>query len=129
MEFPLTEVSNGLMRKLKEFECPLFQLPMEMERVKIGRSSGNHGTVTKPVSASGTKNFIEGSKEATEILTEARRCCAFRNLANPIEKMLKVCAVAPQIVEYFSESCPILLNSSQYFQCPWYFTVKFHKKF
>jgi hypothetical protein len=61
-------------------------MPMEIERVKIGRSSGNHGSVTKPVSASSSGNFVEGSKEEAEILAEARRCCALKNLANPIEK-------------------------------------------
>jgi hypothetical protein len=59
---------------------------MEIERVKIGRSIGNHGTVTKPTSASSSGNFIEGSKEETKILAEARRCCALKNLANPIKK-------------------------------------------
>jgi hypothetical protein len=52
MEFLLTEISNGLMHKLKEFERPLFEMSMEIGRVKIGRSSGNHGTVTKLASAS-----------------------------------------------------------------------------
>jgi hypothetical protein len=124
MEFPLTEISNGLMHKLKEFKCPLFQMPMEIERVKIARSSGNHGTVTKSLSSLG--NFIEGYKEETEILVEARRCCALKNLANPVEKGLNVCAVASQIMEYSSESCPILLNSSQHFRCSTYLNVKFH---
>jgi hypothetical protein len=45
---------------------------MEIKRVKIGRSSGNHGTVTKPMSASSGGSFIEGFKEETEILPEAR---------------------------------------------------------
>jgi hypothetical protein len=72
MEFPLTEVSNGTMNKLKEFDLPLFQMPMKIERAKIGRLSGNHGTVTKPVSAASSGNFIEDSKEETEILAEAR---------------------------------------------------------
>jgi hypothetical protein len=34
MELHLTEVSNGLMHKLKEFERPLFQMSIEIERVK-----------------------------------------------------------------------------------------------
>jgi hypothetical protein len=85
MEFPLTEVSNGFMRKLKEFERPFFQMPMEIERVKICRSSGNHRTVTKPASVPNSGNFIEGSKEETEILAEARRCGALKNRANPFE--------------------------------------------
>jgi hypothetical protein len=63
MEFSLTEVSNGLMHKLKEFEYSSFQIPVEIEKVKIGRSSGNHGTVRKLASASSSGNFIEGSKE------------------------------------------------------------------
>jgi hypothetical protein len=92
MEFPLTEVSNGLMHKLKEFDRPLFQIPMEIERLEIGRSTGSHGTVAKPASSS--KNFIEGSKGEAEILDEARRYCALKNLANPIEKGLNVCAVS-----------------------------------
>jgi hypothetical protein len=58
---------------------------MEIKRVKIGRSSGNHGTVTKPATASSSENFIEGSKEETEISAEARQCCTLKNLANPIE--------------------------------------------
>jgi hypothetical protein len=99
MEFPLTEILNGLMQNLKEFECPLFQTPMEIKKVKIGRSSGNHGPVTKSPSASSSINFIEGSKEETEILAETRRCCALKNLANPIKKGLNVCVVAFQIVE------------------------------
>jgi hypothetical protein len=66
------EVSSGLMRKLKKLERPLFQMPMEIERVKVGPSSGNHGTVTKPASVSSNRNFIEGSKEETETLAEAR---------------------------------------------------------
>jgi hypothetical protein len=86
-----------------------------MERVKIGRFSGNHGTVMKPVSVSRSGTFSEDSQEETEILAEARRCCALKNLANPIEKGLNVSAVAYQIVEYSSESCPILLNSSYHF--------------
>jgi hypothetical protein len=98
---------------------------MEIERVKIARSSGNHGTVTKPASASSSGNFIEDSKEETDILAEARRC-VLKNLANPTEKGPNVCAVASQIVEYSSESCPVLLNSSQHFQCPTYLKVKFH---
>jgi hypothetical protein len=48
-------------------------MPMKIERVKIGRSSGNHGTVTKPVSVLSSGNFIEGSKEETEISPEDRR--------------------------------------------------------
>jgi hypothetical protein len=95
--------------------------------VKIGRSSGDHGTVTKPASASSSGNFIEGSKKEPEILAEARRCCcALKNPANPIEKGPNIGAAASQIVEYFSESCPILLNSSQHFQCSTYLNVKFH---
>jgi hypothetical protein len=116
MEFPLTEVSDGLMHKLKEFERPPFQMPMDRE-AEIGRSSGNHGTVTKPASASSSGKFIEGSKDENEILAEARRCCALKNFANPIEKGLNVCAAASQIVEYIFENCPILLNSSQHFDC------------
>jgi hypothetical protein len=88
-------------------------MPMEIERVKTGRSSGNHGAVTKPASSLG--NLIEGSKEETEILAEVRRCCTLKNLANPIEKGLNICAVASQIVEYSSESYPILLNSRNIF--------------
>jgi hypothetical protein len=126
MKFPLTEVSNGLMHKLKEFERPLCQMPMEIERVKIGHSSGNHRTVTKPASVSSSRNFIEGSKEKTEILAGARRSGHLKNLANPTEKGLNVCAVASRIVEYSSESYPILLNSSQNFQCSTYLNVKFH---
>jgi hypothetical protein len=99
---------------------------MEIERVKIGRSSGNHGTITKPTSQSSSGNFIEGSKEETEILAESRRCCALTNLANSIEKGLNVCAVASQIVEYSSERCRIFLNSPQHFQCSAYLNVKFH---
>jgi hypothetical protein len=99
---------------------------MEIKRVKIGYSSGNHGTVTKPAPASSSENFIEGSKEETEILAQARRCCALANLANPIEKGLNVCAVASQIVKYSSESCPILLNSSQHFQYSMCLNVKIH---
>jgi xanthine dehydrogenase molybdopterin-binding subunit B len=72
MEFLLTEVSNGLMHKLKEFERSVFQMPMEIDRVKIGSSSGNHGTATKPMSASSGGNCTEGFKEETEILAEAR---------------------------------------------------------
>jgi hypothetical protein len=45
-------------------------MQFEIERVKIGLSSGNYGTVMKPASSSG--NFIEGSQEETEILGEAR---------------------------------------------------------
>jgi hypothetical protein len=127
MEFPLTEVLNGLMHRLKEFERPLFQMPMEIERVKLGRSSGNHGTVTKPASASSSGNFIEGSKEETEVLAEARRCCDLKTLANPIEKGSSACPVASQIVEYSFENCPSLLNSSQHFQCSTYLHVKFQK--
>jgi hypothetical protein len=72
--------------------------------VKIDRSSRNHGTVPKPASASGSGGFIEGSKTETEILAEARRCCALKNLADPSEKWLKVSAVASRIMEYSSES-------------------------
>jgi hypothetical protein len=90
-------------------------MPMEIERVKIGPSSGNRGTVTNPASESSSGNFIEGPKEETEILAEVRRCYCLKTLANPIEKQSNVCAVASQIVEYSSESCPILLNSSQTF--------------
>jgi hypothetical protein len=86
MEFLLTEASNGLIYKSKEFECLLFQMPMEIERVKISHSSGNHGTMTRPASASSSGNFIEGSKEETEILAEARRCWAREGLASPIGK-------------------------------------------
>jgi hypothetical protein len=74
------------MDKLKKSECPLFQMPMEIERVKIGRASGNYGIVTKSAAASSSGNFMDASKEETEILAEARRCCALKNLANPIEK-------------------------------------------
>jgi hypothetical protein len=95
---------------------------MEIEGLKISRSSRNHGTVTKPTSASSSGNFIEGFKEETEV----RRCCALKNLANLIEKWLKVCAITSQIVEYVSESCLILLNSSQHFQCSMDLNVKFH---
>jgi CO dehydrogenase/acetyl-CoA synthase delta subunit len=35
------------MHKLKEFDRPLSSMPVEIERVKIGRSSGNRGTLTK----------------------------------------------------------------------------------
>jgi hypothetical protein len=101
-------------------------MPMEIERVKIGRRSGNQGTVTKSVSVSSRENFIESSKEETEILAVIRRCSALKNRANPIENRFNVCAVASQIVEYSSESCPILLNSSQHFQCSTYLNVKFH---
>jgi hypothetical protein len=90
------------MQKLKKFERPLCQMPLEIKRVKIGCSSGNHGTVTKPAQASSRGNFIEGSKEAAAILAEARRC-ARKNLANPIEKGLNACVVASQIMEYSSQ--------------------------
>jgi hypothetical protein len=126
MEFSLTKVSNGLMDKLKEFERPLFQMPMEIERVKTGSSSGNHGTVTKLASASRNENFIKGSKEESEILDEARQCYALKNLANPIGKGFGVCAVACQIMECSSGSCPNLLNSSQYFQCSTYLKITLH---
>jgi hypothetical protein len=109
MEFLLTETSNGLMHKSKEFERLLFQMLMEIEKVKISRSSGNHGIVTIPASASSSGNFIEGSKEETEILTEVRRCWALENLANPIEKD-KTCArlplkswnIPPRVARFFS---------------------------
>jgi hypothetical protein len=91
MEFPLTEVSNGLMHKLKEFERPLFHMLMYIERAKIGCSSGNHGIVTKSASASSSGKFIEGSKEETEILAEARRCCPLKNLVNAIKKVKRMC--------------------------------------
>jgi hypothetical protein len=94
--------------------------------VKIGRSSANHGILTKPGSTPSSGNFIEGSKEQIEISAEARRCRALKNLANPIEKGLDACAVASQIVEYSSESCPIVLNSSQHFQCSTDLNVEFH---
>jgi hypothetical protein len=103
------------MHKLKEFERSLFQIPMEIERVKIGRSGRNHGMMAKPGSASSSENFIEGSRDETEILDEARRFCALKNLANLIGKELNICAIASQIMEYSSESCLILLNSSQHF--------------
>jgi hypothetical protein len=90
MEFLLTEASNGLIHKSKEFERLLFQMPMEIERVKISRSSGNHGTVTRPASASRSGNFVESSKEETEILAEAHRGWALEDLANPIEKVKRV---------------------------------------
>jgi hypothetical protein len=99
---------------------------MEIEKVKIGRSSGNDGTVTKPGSASSSGNFIKGSTKETVILAAARRCCALKNLANPIEKGSNVCMVASQIMEYSSGSCPILLNWSQHFQCSMYLDFKFH---
>jgi hypothetical protein len=99
---------------------------MEIKRVKIGRSSGNHGTVTKLESASRSGNITEGRKEETEILAEARRYSALKNLANPIENGLNVCVVASQIVEYSFESYPILLNSSQHFQCSACLNVKSH---
>jgi hypothetical protein len=35
MELPLTEVSNGWMHKLKEFERQFLQMRMEIERVKL----------------------------------------------------------------------------------------------
>jgi hypothetical protein len=101
-------------------------MPMEIERVKIGRSSGDHGTMTKLASASSRENFIEGSKEETESLAEARQCCALKNLANPIEKGLNVCAFISQIVEYYFKSCQILLTSSHYFQCSTWLDVTFH---
>jgi hypothetical protein len=126
MEFLLTKVSNGLTHKLKEFEHSRFEMPMEIEKVKIGRSSGNHGIATKPASASISGNFIEDSKEETAILNEDRRCCALKNLVNPIEKELNICAAASQVVEYSSESCSILLNSNRKFQCSTYLDVKFH---
>jgi hypothetical protein len=63
----------------------------------------------KPASSSSSRNFSEGLKEETEILAEARRCCALKNLANPIEKGLNVGAVASQTMEHSSESCPIFL--------------------
>jgi hypothetical protein len=94
--------------------------------VKIGRSSGNHGNVTKPASASRGGNFIKGSKDETEILVKACQCCYLKNLANPIEKKLNGCAVTSQIVEYSSESCPILLNSSRHFQRSTYLHIRFH---
>jgi hypothetical protein len=118
----MTEVSNGLMHKLKEFERPLFQVPMEIERVKIGRLSGNHGTVAK--SASGSGNSIGGSKGEIEILAEV----GLKNLANPIEKVLNLYAVASQIMAYSSENCPIPLNSSQHFQCSTYLKIKLHAR-
>jgi hypothetical protein len=91
IEFPPTEVSNGLMHKLKEFECPLFDMSMEIERVKIGRSSRNYGIVMKPVLTSSSRNFIKASKKETEILAEARRCCVLKNPANPIDKRVNIC--------------------------------------
>jgi hypothetical protein len=45
-------------------------------------------------------------------------------MASPIEKGLNVCVIASQIVEYSAESCPILLNSSQHFQCSTYLNFK-----
>jgi hypothetical protein len=59
---------------------------MPMERVKISRSSGNHGTVTKPASAPRSGNFVEDFKEETEILVETLRCRALKKRANPIKK-------------------------------------------
>jgi hypothetical protein len=87
MEFPLTEVSNGLIdTQIERIRMSIFQMPMEVERMKIGFSSGNHGIVTKSASASSSGNFIECSKEETEISAKARRRCALKNLANAIEK-------------------------------------------
>jgi hypothetical protein len=40
---------------------------MEIKRAKIGCSDGTHGTATK--TASRSENFIEGSKEETEIFS------------------------------------------------------------
>jgi hypothetical protein len=96
--------------QIERIPTSTFQRPMEIERVKISRSTRNHGTVTKPVSALSSGNFIKGSKEKTEILSEARRYCALKNRANPIEKGLNICAVASEIVEYSSESHLILLK-------------------
>jgi hypothetical protein len=53
-------------------------MPMEIERAKIGRSSGNHVTVTKPASAPSSVNVLEGSTEESEILAEARPCYAVK---------------------------------------------------
>jgi hypothetical protein len=123
MEFPLTEVSSGLMHKLKECDCPLFQMPREIERVKIGCSSGNHGTLTKPASASSSRNYIYGSKKETEILVEARRCYALKTRANPIEKgwthvrfPLKSWNIPPKVAWFFLirvniSSAPHILTS------------------
>jgi hypothetical protein len=82
---------------------------MEIDNVKTGRSSENYGIATKPASASSSGNFIEGSKEETEILAEARRCCALKNLANPIENgemyawlLLKSWNITLKIARFFS---------------------------
>jgi hypothetical protein len=125
-EIPSDRSHERIDDKLKEFERPLCQMPMQIERVKIGHSSGNHETVTKSTPASSRGHFIEGSKEETEDLAEPCRCCALNNLANLTEKGLNVYAVASQIIEYSSENCPILLNSSQHFQCSMYLNVIFH---
>jgi hypothetical protein len=82
------------MHKLKEFKRSGFQIPMEIEGLKTGRSSENHGTVTKPASALSSGNVVEGSKEEAGILAEAGRCCVLKNLANSIEKVLNLYAVA-----------------------------------
>jgi hypothetical protein len=74
----------------------------------------------------GAKTSSKVPKRRLRSFPEARRSCALENLANPIEKWLNACALASQIVEYSSESCPILLNSSQHFQCSTWFNVKFH---
>jgi hypothetical protein len=84
MEFPLAEVSNELMHKLKEFERSFFQMPVEIERVKIGCSNGNHGTVMKPASASSRGNFINGSKKETEILAEVADVVLSKIWQNPV---------------------------------------------
>jgi hypothetical protein len=82
-------------------------MAMEIERAKIGRSGGNHGTVTKTASVSSSGNFIEVSKEETEILAEARRRCALKNLANPIKKVKCMCGC--------SQSWNIPLKVAQFF--------------
>jgi hypothetical protein len=120
-EFPLIEVLNGLIHKPKDFERTLFQMRMEIERVKISRSSGNHGTVTEPALASSRGNFIEDSKEETEILAEAPRCCVLKNMANPIEMgqtymqlPLKSWNIPLKVARFFSlRSTFSVLNLSQ----------------
>jgi hypothetical protein len=97
------------MHRLKEFERPLSQMQIEIERMKIGRSSGNYVTVTKPASASSSEHFTEGSKEKSDILAQARRCCALKNRANPIKKgqiyvrlPLKSSNIPLKVARYFS---------------------------
>jgi hypothetical protein len=109
-------MANELMQKLQEFERRPFQMKWRLR----GWKSAAGVEIMELWRNQGQRRVAETSSKVSK-----RRLRSWLRLANVVLskiwrirlKRVHACAIASRIMEHSSESCPILFNLSQHFQC------------